>query len=103
MDAKLVDKIVAYLKTVPVEKAWIFGSFSRGEETPASDVDILVEFVKDSKIGMEYFHMINDWEEICGRDVDLAGDDMLEPRVVPYVNKDKILIYERKIERQVAS
>ena len=95
MDANLINRIVAYLKTVPVEKAWIFGSFSRGEETPASDVDILVEFIKDSFLGLGYFKMIGDLEDICGRSVDLVGTDMLDHRVVPYVNKDKILIYER--------
>jgi predicted nucleotidyltransferase len=32
-------------KTQPVLKAWLFGSFARGEETPRSDVDVL--FVSD--------------------------------------------------------
>ncbi len=36
--------IADYFKTQPVVKAWLFGSFARGEETPESDVDILVEF-----------------------------------------------------------
>ena len=31
-------------KTQPVLKAWIFGSYARGEETENSDVDILVSF-----------------------------------------------------------
>ena len=30
-------------KTQPVLKAWFFGSYSRGEERPDSDVDILVK------------------------------------------------------------
>lgn len=34
--------IAEYFKTQPVLKAWLFGSFARGEETPSSDVDILV-------------------------------------------------------------
>ena len=31
-----------YFKTQPVLKAWLFGSFARDEETPLSDVDIIV-------------------------------------------------------------
>jgi len=31
-----------YFKTKPVLKAWLFGSYSRGEERPESDVDILI-------------------------------------------------------------
>ena len=33
--------IAEYFKTQPVLKAWLFGSFARGEETPDSDIDIL--------------------------------------------------------------
>ena len=43
MSTTLISKAIAeYFKTQPVVKAWIFGSFARGEETPTSDVDILV-------------------------------------------------------------
>ncbi len=45
MSTQAMTKIIAdYFKTQPVVKAWLFGSFARGEETPESDVDILVEF-----------------------------------------------------------
>lgn len=37
--------IAEYFKTQPVLKAWLFGSFARGEETPDSDIDIL--FIPD--------------------------------------------------------
>ena len=36
------NTIADYFKTQPVLKAWLFGSFARGEETPLSDVDILI-------------------------------------------------------------
>ena len=35
----ITEKIAEYFKTQPVLKAWIFGSFARGEETSDSDVD----------------------------------------------------------------
>ena len=38
----ITKKIADYFKTQPVVKAWLFGSFARGEETSDSDVDILV-------------------------------------------------------------
>lgn len=37
------QKIAEYFKTQPVLKAWLFGSYSRGEERPDSDVDIHVD------------------------------------------------------------
>lgn len=38
----MIPKIQEFFKTQPVTRAWLFGSCSRGEETPQSDVDILV-------------------------------------------------------------
>ena len=44
------NAIADYFKTQPVLKAWLFGSFARGEETPQSDVDLLsqkkMEFIQ---------------------------------------------------------
>ena len=44
MDDEMIKTIQDYFKTQPVLKAWLFGSYARGEETPDSDVDILVVF-----------------------------------------------------------
>ena len=44
MSTEMLETIREYFKTQPVLKAWLFGSFARGEETEDSDVDILVVF-----------------------------------------------------------
>ena len=44
MNTELIETIREYFKTQPVLKAWIFGSYARGEETPLSDVDLLVQY-----------------------------------------------------------
>lgn len=45
MSAQAIQETVAnYFKTHPVLKAWLFGSFSRGEQRPWSEVDILVQY-----------------------------------------------------------
>ena len=45
MSTKVMILLIAdYFKTQPVLKAWLFGSFARGEETEDSDLDILVEY-----------------------------------------------------------
>lgn len=41
---EMISKIQTHLASQPVNKAWIFGSCSRGEETADSDVDILVQY-----------------------------------------------------------
>lgn len=48
----MTQKIAEYFKTQPVLKAWLFGSYSRGEERPDSDVDILVALDYSQPIGL---------------------------------------------------
>ena len=94
------EKIAEYFKTQPVLKAWLFGSFARGEETPQSDVDIL--FVPDHT-GKPFTlftmgGMYMDLKEMLGREIDLVEEGSLRPYAVESANRDKKLIYERKSE-----
>ena len=78
-----------------MRKAWLFGSFSRGEETADSDVDILIALDKSKPIGLKFFGMLNDLEELLGRKVDLVSEGTLLPFAKESVEHDKILVYER--------
>ena len=91
----MTQKIAEYFKTQPVLKAWLFGSFSRGEETPLSDVDLLIEYDKDGVSLLKHCAMINELEEMLDRSVDLIEDGTLLPFAVESANHDKKLIYER--------
>ena len=96
MTTNMIKTIVAdYFKTQPVLKAWLFGSFSRNEQRPDSDVDIIVLLDKSRPIGLKFFGMWNDLEELLGRKVDLVSDGTLLPFAQQSADKDKILIYER--------
>ena len=97
MDKQAMTKMIAdYFKTQPVVKAWLFGSFARGEETPNSDVDILVEFDHGRPIGLlRYAGMWREIEELVGRKVDLVEEGTLMPFAVESANRDKQLFYER--------
>ena len=89
--------IVDYFKTQPVLKAWIFGSFSRGEDTPLSDVDLLVQYDDKARISLlKHAAMICELERLLDRPVDIVEDGTLRPRVRESVNQDRKLIYERE-------
>lgn len=91
-----IDKIKRYFADQPVVKAWLFGSFARGEAQDDSDVDILVSF--DEKAGVSLLRhagMLCDLEDMLQRPVDLVNELSLYPEVRETVNNDKILIYER--------
>lgn len=91
----MTEQIAEYFKTQPVLKAWIFGSFSRGEQTPESDIDILVVLDESQHIGMKFFGMYEDLKALLGRNVDLVTDRSLASFARESVDRDKILIYER--------
>ena len=95
MNTFVAETIRNYFKTKPVERAWIFGSFSRNEERDDSDVDILVQFMPDAKMGLAFCGMICDLEDALHRPVDLVVDGSLLPFAQESANRDKILIYER--------
>ena len=96
MTTNMIKTTVAdYFKTQPVLKAWLFGSFSRNEQRPDSDVDIIVLLDKSRPIGLKFFGMWNDLEELLGRKVDLVSEGTLLPFAQESAEKDKILIYER--------
>lgn len=96
MTMSITSKLQDFFKTQPVEKAWVFGSFSRGEEREDSDVDIIVKFDKSERISLlRYCRMICDLEDLMGRSVDLVEDGQLMPFAVESADNDKILVYER--------
>ena len=89
--------IADYFKTQPVVRAWLFGSFARGEETSESDVDILVQYDDTARISLlTISHMMGELERSTGRRVHLIEDGCLMPFAVESVNRDKRLIYERR-------
>lgn len=95
MDKNIIDIICQYFSRKPIEKAWIFGSFSRGEQRPDSDIDILITFVPNTKMGLQFFGMIDDLEKLLNRSVDLVVEGDLLPFAAKSANRDKKLIYER--------
>lgn len=93
----LVSKIRDFMVNQPVKRAWLFGSYSRGEETPSSDIDILVDY-DDSNGIVSLFKMggiLMDLTDMLGRKVDLVENRGLKAFARESVDRDKILIYER--------
>ena len=96
MSTNTMTKMIAeYFKTQPVLKAWLFGSYSRGEERPDSDVDILVTLDHSQPVGLKFFGMYEDLKELLGRNVDLVTESSLAPFARKSVEHDRQLIYER--------
>lgn len=91
-----MPQIAAYFRSQPVVRAWLFGSCARGEETESSDIDILVDYDKTTRLSLlTICGMMIDLEKILGRKVDLVENGRLKDFAIESVNNDKFLIYER--------
>ena len=84
MSTQVMQKTIAdYFKTQPVLKAWLFGSYSRGEQRPWSDIDILVQYDRQQPIGLlKIAGMKVDLEDLLHCEVDLVEDGTLRPWAV---------------------
>ena len=85
-----------FFRQAPVERAWLFGSFSRMEETPDSDIDILVDLDASVHLGLlQYAGMINQLEGLLSRKVDMITNGTIKPFARESIQRDKVLVYER--------
>lgn len=92
----LFSAIQKYLAGIPVLRAWVFGSFARGEETADSDLDLLVDYDHSSNISLlDTVRYKKKLEKLIGREVDLVENGYLKPFAAPSANRDKYLVYER--------
>ncbi|HEY4690046.1 MAG TPA: nucleotidyltransferase family protein [Anaerolineae bacterium] len=80
-----------------VSRVAVFGSFVRDESTPDSDIDILVELKPPGEcppLGLKWFALEEELSRILGRPVDLVGESALSPYIRPYVEREKVILYE---------
>lgn len=94
---ELIPKIQKYFAEQPIARAWLFGSYSRGEETPESDIDILVEYKEGERISLfTISRIMKSLQKILNKRVDLVEEDGVLPFAAQSIDQDRILIYERK-------
>lgn len=90
-----IQKIKTYLSDKPVIRAYLFGSFVRGEAMEDSDVDLLIELDYSQRIGLLFVQMQLDLEELLNKKVDLVSANGLSKYLKPAIDREKELIYAR--------
>jgi len=82
-----------FYNTFGIKFVGLFGSFSRGDETKESDIDILYEIEKDRKLSMfKYLKVASQLENFFHKKIDLVRIDTLKPTVKEYIDKDLIYV-----------
>ena len=64
----------------------VFGSYVRQEQTPESDVDVIVEF--DRPLGLAFVDLADELEGILGTRVDLVSRGAINQKVYEFISPD---------------
>jgi predicted nucleotidyltransferase len=95
LSANEIQTLKDYFSGQPVVKAYLFGSYSRNEAENDSDVDILVDLDYSKHIGLGFVTMQEDLGQRLHKKIDLVSSRAISKHLSPFIDKDKILIYER--------
>jgi predicted nucleotidyltransferase len=90
-----LQAIRTYFRDKPVIRAFLFGSYARNEALESSDIDILVELDYTKHIGLGFAGMKLELEEMLQRKIDLVSSRAISKYILPFVDRDKRLIYEK--------
>ncbi|WP_343224721.1 nucleotidyltransferase family protein [Persephonella sp.] len=88
----LKEKMPEIKEKYGVKNLYIFGTYVRGEQTPESDIDILVEFEKGKKTFKNYMGLKFYLEELFRRKVDLIIKEAVKPRLKKYIYEEAISV-----------
>ena len=96
----LKTRITPILTTYNTIQAGLFGSVARGETTPESDIDILVELPKKLSL-FDFVGLKLDLEDALGKSVDLVEYSTIHPRLVKQIMSEEIIIYKRSYDDKI--
>lgn len=79
-----------YAEKYGVKNFGIFGSYSRGDFSETSDLDIMVEF--DRPIGLTFVDLALDLESLLKVKVDLVSKKAIKPRMLKMIERELIYV-----------
>jgi predicted nucleotidyltransferase len=74
------------IRAFGVERIGVFGSFAREEQTPASDIDLMVVFAPGKKTYRNFIRLAYYLEDLAGRRIELLTPEALSEHI-----RDKVL------------
>ena len=85
----LSEKKPSLVTKYGVSELALFGSYSRGDNNPGSDIDILVDFNR-SVNGFEYIRMAHELEDLFKTKVDVVSRGGIRAAILPAIEKNLI-------------
>lgn len=94
---RIRDVVLEALRPYGVRRISLFGSTARGEETPESDIDVLVLFEEPRRKPLSLLTWVRIERELgerLGRKVELVSEKALSRHIRPIIEKDLVVLYE---------
>ena len=88
-----LERLAAVCARYGVTRLEVFGSVSRGDDRPDSDVYILYELGPGARLGWNIEKLADDLAEVLGRPVDLVSRVALHERLRPSVLAEAQVLY----------
>lgn len=89
---KLEDNLSEIQERFGIETIGIFGSVSRGEDSPESDIDFLYRFQHPEAADIDdLFRLTQYLKEMFQREVEMISMDYVDPYILKNVKNDAIL------------
>lgn len=94
MDLEMIRELaMPILRRYDIEKAFIFGSYSKGQQKEYSDIDFLIEYSPKAKRSLlTLVRLKNELEEALKKEVDVVTENALSPYLKDRVLKDKRVV-----------
>ena len=86
-------RVSDFCKRWNITELAVFGSVLRDDFGPDSDIDVLVEFEPEARIGLKYFKIEDELTELLGRRVDLTTKDGLHTLIRNDVLAKRLVVY----------
>jgi predicted nucleotidyltransferase len=93
MDKTIIEKIISMLSRHGAKKIALFGSYVRGEASPESDIDILVEF-SERKSLLDLVGIEQELSDALNVKADLLTEKFISPYLIDRIKSEMEVIYE---------
>lgn len=88
------NEIADFCRQHHIRELALFGSVLRDDFGPDSDIDILIEFDPEARVGYQrFFRLQDELTRLLGREVDLFTPNSLKPFARESATQSKAVIY----------
>jgi predicted nucleotidyltransferase len=87
------EQLAGVCRRYGIARLDVFGSVSRGEAGPSSDIDVLYELAPGSRLGWDIEDLAQELSKLLGRRVDLISRNSLHERLRDVILAEARLLY----------